>query len=397
MSQTSSCRLCRRAELTLVMALERAPHDVSYLLTPEQAADDGPVRLEVFRCEHCGHVQLAQDPQAAYYEDYLMTVSHSAQMRAFQEEQAEGLVSRFDLRGRRVIEVGCGDGNYLSILRGLGVDAVGIEPSARFREVALEAGHVVLAGYVGADNPAPGGPYDGFVTREVFEHVPDPNDFLQGIRRSLTSDAVGLVEVPSLEQALEHGRFFDFFPDHVNYWSVSTLARALERNGFLVLDITRGMNGEYLQAVVRVDSGRDLAALADSVAEVSGAVRKLLASCAANGRRVAAWGSGAKGLTSLAEAGAEGIRYVVDSDPYKQGRLTPVTHLPVVAPERLTEEPVDVVLLTALAYRDEVIAELRGPLGFEGTIAVLGSPLELLEAAPDGYSFSNSSGLPTID
>ena len=120
-------------------------------------------------------------------------------------------------------------------------------------------------------------------------------------------------------------------------------------------------------------------------------------SCAANGRRVAAWGSGAKGLTSLAEAGGEGIRYVVDSDPYKQGRLTPVTHLPVVAPQQLVDEPVDVVLLTALAYRDEVIAELRGPLGFEGTIAVLGSPLELLEGAPNGYSFSNSSGLPTID
>ena len=293
-----------------------------------------------------------------------------------------------------MIEVGCGDGNYLGILRELGVDATGIEPSARFRDVALEAGHHVLHGYVTAGEPVPGGPYDAFVTREVFEHVPDPNDFLQGIRRSLTDDAVGLVEVPSLEQALEGGRFFDFFPDHVNYWSVSTLARALERNGFLVLDVTRGMNGEYLQAVVRVDAGRDLPSLSRSVADVSGSVRALLAVCEANGRSVAAWGSGAKGLTSLAEAGAEGIRYVIDSDPYKQGRLTPVTHLPVVGPDRLVEDPVDVVLLTALAYRDEVIAQLRGPLGFEGTIAVLGSPLELLESVPQPAGFSNSSSLP---
>jgi hypothetical protein len=166
----------------------------------------------------------------------------------------------------------------------------------------------------------------------------------------------------------------------VNYWSVSTLGRALERNGFLVLDITRGMNGEYLQAVVRVDTGRDLEALAGSVGRVREDLRGLLRRCAAEGRSVAAWGAGAKGLTSLAEAGAEGVRYVVDSDPYKQGRLTPVTHLPVVGPERLREDPVDVVLLTALAYRDEVIAQLRGPLGFGGTIAVLGDPVELLEA-----------------
>jgi SAM-dependent methyltransferase len=374
-----TCRLCRAQRLEPVLTLERAPRDVSHLLTPEQAADDAPIRLEVFRCAECRHVQLARDPEAAYYEDYLMTVSHSPQMRAFQQAQAEDLVGRFGLAGRRVIEVGCGDGNYLGILRGLGVDATGIEPSARFRDVAMAAGHRVHLGYVTAADPVPGGPYDAFVTREVFEHVPDPNDFLQGVRRSLTDDGVGLVEVPSLEQALEQHRFFDFFPDHVNYWSAATLARALERNGFLVLDVTRGMNGEYLEARVRVDTGRDLAALAASVAPLRDALRALLAECAADGRRVAAWGSGAKGLASLAEAGAEGIRYVVDSDPHKQGRLTPVTHLPVVGPGQLRTDPVDVLVLTALAYRDEIVAELRGPLGFGGSIAVLGAPLELLE------------------
>jgi len=375
-----TCRLCRARRLEPVLTLERAPRDVSHLLTPEQASDDAPIRLEVLRCAECRHVQLARDQEAAYYEDYLMTVSHSPQMRAFQQAQAEDLVTRFGLAGRRVIEVGCGDGNYLGILRELGVDASGIEPSARFRDVATAAGHRVHLGYVTAADPAPEGPYDAFVTREVFEHVPDPNDFLQGVRRSLTDDGVGLVEVPSLEQALEHHRFFDFFPDHVNYWSAATLARALERNGFLVLDITRGMNGEYLEARVRVDTGRDLVALAASVAPLRDALRALLAECAGDGRRVAAWGSGAKGLASLAEAGGEGIRYVIDSDPHKQGRLTPVTHLPVVGPEQLRTDPVDVLVLTALAYRDEIIEQLRGPLGFGGTIAVLGAPLELLDS-----------------
>jgi SAM-dependent methyltransferase len=373
-----TCRLCGAARLAPLLTLENAPHDVSYLLTPEQAVHDAPIRLEVFRCSDCGHVQLAQDPESSYYEDYLMTVSHSAQMRAFQQQQAEDFVARYGLAGRRVIEVGCGDGNYLSILRGLGVEAVGIEPSARFREVTAAAGHRVLAGYVTAADAIPEAPYDAFVTREVFEHVPDPNDFLAGVRRSLTDDAVGLVEVPSLEQALEHRRFFDFFPDHVNYWSVSTLSRALERNGFLVDAVTRGMNGEYLQAYVRVDAGRDGTALAAAVGEVRGALRALLEGAARDGRTVAAWGSGAKGLTSLAEAGADGIRYVIDSDPYKQGRLTPATHLPVVAPDHLDAHPVDIIILTALAYRDEVVAQLRGPLRFTGTIAVLGAPLELL-------------------
>ncbi len=374
----AACRLCHSTELLPSLRLDRAPRNISYLLTPSEAAHDEPISLEVYRCERCGHVQLLVDPDSSYYDEYVMTVSHSPQMREFQREQARGFVERFELPGRRVIEVGCGDGHYLGVLRELGVDATGLEPSAPFRELALAAGHDVLGGYVTAADPIPGGPYDAFATREVLEHIPDPNDFLQGIRRSLTDDGVGLVEVPSLEQALEHHRFYDFFRDHVNYFSAGTLARALETNGFLVLEVTRGMGGEFLQALVRVDSGRDFAGLQQSVTDVADELRALVRSHVAAGRRVAAWGSGAKGLASLAAAGAEGFAYVIDSDPHKQGRLTPITHLPVVAPERLREQPVDLVVLTALAYRDEIIAELRGPLGFRGTIAVLGTPLELL-------------------
>lgn len=376
------CRLCGGGDLAPRLILDRAPRTVSRLLRADELAVDSPVRLEVRACGACGHVQLPEEIETGFYDDYLMTVSHSAQMRAFQRAQAERLVERFALRGRRVIEVGAGDGHYLTLLRELGADATGIEPSARFREAAAEHGVELLAGYVGAQAPIAGAPYDAFVTRQVFEHVPDPNDFLRGIRRSLTGDAVGLVEVPSLEQALEHGRFYDFFPDHLNYWSAGTLARALERNGFLVLEVTRGMGGEYLEAWVRVDEGRDLDALAASVGTLTADLSALLADTAASGRRVAVWGSGAKGIAALAVAGAGagagGIAYVVDSDPYKQGLRTPVTHLPIRPPEHLLRDPVDVVVLTALAYRDEILGRLRGELGFRGAIAVLGRRLELL-------------------
>ena len=343
--------------------------------------DDRPVRVEVRECAGCGLVQLDEPPADGYYDDYLMTVSHSPQMRAFQRAQAKRLVERFGLAGKRVLEVGCGDGNYLSILGEIGVAATGLEPSARFRAAAEQrTGLPVLAGYVAGGRPVAGAPYDGFVTREVLEHVPDPNDFLASIRASLTRDGVGLVEVPSLEQALDRGRFFDFFPDHVNYWSAGTLARALERNGFLVHEVTRGMGGEYLEAWVAVDAGRRLADVAASAGRAVDELRSLVARCASEGREVAVWGAGAKGLATLALAGGDGYRYVIDADPHKQGGYTPVSHLPVVPPERLREEPVDVVVLTSLAYRDEVVRFLRGELAFGGTIAVLGPSLELLEA-----------------
>jgi hypothetical protein len=90
-------------------------------------------------------------------------------------------------------------------------------------------------------------------------------------------------------------------------------------------------------------------------------------------RTVAVWGAGAKGLATLALVGGDELSYVVDSDPHKQGGLTPVSHLPVVPPARLREQPVDVAVLSALAYRHEIVAKLRSELGFGGRIVEIGA------------------------
>lgn len=373
------CRLCGAYELNRVLRLAQAPRNISRLLRSDELSNDDAIELSVYACSDCGFVQLDQLVAPDFYDDYLMTVSHSEQMRAYQQLQAEDFVQRFQLAGKRVIEIGVGDGNYLQYLRAAGVHAEGIEPSAKFREVAQRHGLHVHAGYVRRGHLVPGAPYEAFVARQVLEHVPDLNDFLQGIRASLAQDAYGLIEVPSLEQAMQGGRFYDFFPDHLNYFSARTLRVALERNGYQVLEQDRGMNGEFNIAWVRVDAGFDFADLQAQVQDVSNALQGYVQRLRAQGKRVAVWGSGGKGLSVMAVADIREICYVVDSDPFKQNMYTPVLHLPVVAPQRLKEDPVDAIIVTALAYRDEILRTLRDDLGFLGEIAILGTHLQTLE------------------
>jgi SAM-dependent methyltransferase len=370
------CRVCGHTGLEPFLHLDRAPANISRLLPSEEVELDAPIEIDVWRCPACGMVQLGELLAETFYEDYVMTVSHSPTMQRYQREQASDLVARFGLAGRSVMEVGCGDGHYLSILAELGAEVYGLEPSAPFRHLTERRGLPVYAGYAADLEPLPGGPYDAIVTREVLEHVPDPIDFLSSIRASLSSDGIALVEVPSLEQALERGRFFDFFPDHLNYFSVGTLARVLERSGFLVLEITRGMGGEYLQAIVRVDAERGAANLDATRNAVVRDLRSLEDACLAQGRRLGVWGAGAKGLSVLAATQARGVSVLVDSDPHKHGRYTPGSGLLVEPIERLTTDPVDVVVVTAMAYIDEIVAELRDEVGFGGPIYYLGHGLE---------------------
>lgn len=353
------------------------PRNISRLIPKEEIGSDTPVSLTVAECRDCRFVQLLEIIDPGYYTDYLMTVSHSKQMCAYQRQQAIDFVQRHQLKGRRVIEVGCGDGNYLDYLRDAGATVAGIEPSSRFRELAESRGHTCHAGYVTRQSPVPEGPYDGFATRQVLEHVPDPQDFLGGIRRSLRPGGVGLIEVPRLEQALEHARFYDFFPDHLNYFSENTLRLACELSGFQVLEITSGMNGEYNIAQVRSPDDRRLESLQDDMEQTVSSLRRFVKAEKEAGKSVAVWGAGGKGLSILAAAELEGIEFVVDSDPHKRGRLTPVSHIPVLPPETLHARPVDVIVLTALAYRREIEKQLRDELGFKGRIAVIGRTLEI--------------------
>jgi SAM-dependent methyltransferase len=369
------CRLCRTGGLEQALVLSGCSGNISRLLQPDEIGLIPRVAVEVFECQACGFVQLTNSLREGFYDDYVMATSFSPQMQQFQRDQAATFVARYGLNHKRVVEVGCGDGTYLQRLATLGVNVAGIEPSKRFRELALQKGLQVFPGYVQEDAVVPDGPYDGFVTRQVLEHVLDIHGFLRGIRKSIVPGGVGLVEVPSLEQAIEGGRFYDFFPDHLNYFCARSLGLALESNGFVVDEITRGMDGEYNVASVHLDRIREVSKLGVVLDRVKKQLIELIESEVRQGRRVAVWGAGGKGNVVLSVVNIQNIAYIVDSDPLKHGLFTPATHYKVVPPEMLTTDPVDTVVITALAYLKEIVGQLKGPIGFKGRIIVLGSDL----------------------
>jgi SAM-dependent methyltransferase len=370
--QFNNCRICGSDKLGLCLDLPKSTRNISKLLKDTELSKDFPINLKVYKCDICSFVQLNQSLEDDFYDDYVMTVSHSYLMNKFQFEQAKNFVEQYGLQGVRIIEIGCGDGNFLTHLKKFAPLSIGLEPSLSFRQLAIEKGHEILSDYVSSDSDLPGAPYHAFITREVLEHVPNPNEFLKSISRSLSEGAIGLVEVPCLEKALRKNRFYDFFADHLNYFSLSSLKFVLEKNGFTVLELMHGMNDEFNVAIVKKNSVNEFAAMQKSIDSVCSSIRHEISKVQG---KVAVYGSGAKGLTILSNANVtvDDIEYVIDSDPHKQGLFTPVSHLPVVSPDVLLNESPDLIIITAMAYKDEIVDKLRTYYHYKGKLMALDS------------------------
>ncbi len=370
--KSSFCRICKSSDLDEVMRFEKAPRNIERLLEPGQLSRDRAVELHVYQCKTCAHVQLLDQLEDEYYEEYLMSHSHAKKMKEFQLKQASNFLHHFGLKDAAIFEAGCGDGQFSLILKDQGCRVLANEPSAKARAACEEKGLKTVGGYLGAGAFSTlRESFDAVVTRQVLEHVPDPNDFVAGMREILKPAGVGLVEVPSLEQAIENDRFFDFFPDHLSYFSSLALTNLFSRNGFEVVQVKRVMDGEYNEVWVKKGPRPDLENIQRAANNIAGAFRDFLGKERAAGRKVAIWGAGAKGVLTLSMVDTSSVAYLIDLDPVKKDRYTPVSHLQVSAPDRLLTEPVDTIIITAIAYKDEIMRDLKSKYSFMGKIDYL--------------------------
>lgn len=363
------CRVCGRALFDEpLLRYANMPRVAQFLPDSSTVSTDTGTDLQVRQCSGCGLVQLSAEP-VYYYKDVIRASGLSEEMRAFRGAQFRGFVERFSLAGKKVIEIGCGRGEYLSILREAGAEASGLEHAEASVAACRAAGLDVSQGFAGADEALAGGPFDGFVILNFLEHHPDPNATLAGIHRSLSDGGVGLVEVPNFDMMLHERQFAEFMSDHLCYFTTETLTTMLAINGFEVLGCSEEFHRYILSALVRKRRRLDLSDFHDQRARLRDDIHAYIRRFSPKG--VAIWGAGhqALALMSLLDLGPS-IRYVVDSAPFKQGRFTPATHLPIVAPSALQTDPVEAVIVIAAGYSDEVARIIRSRFSPDLKVAI---------------------------
>lgn len=229
----------------------------------------------------------------------------------------------------------------------------------------------VYEGFATGDVRYPEGPFDAFVQFNFLEHQPDPCDMLRNIGRNLKPQALGLITVPSFEYILRYNGYYELLRDHIANYTEFTLQKLLQDCGFELLSMDL-VNRDTIEAIVRKAdpdelselhySGRliDVSALRDSYDRLSASVNAHIDHLSESRRTMAIWGASHQGFTLAATTKLGGrVEYIIDSATFKQGRFSPASHIPIVAPDYAVAHPVDEILIVAPGYTDEIAGIIR--------------------------------------
>jgi SAM-dependent methyltransferase len=399
------CRFCSTPLVHSFVDLGSAPPCQRHLAPAELEGPEAFYPLHVRVCHRCFLAQIPEVlPPAAIFGtgDYAYFSSYSDGWVAHARRYAEAAMHRLGLGPHsRVVEIASNDGYLLQHFAARGIPVLGVEPASNCAAAARARGVPSLVAFFGealarqilAEHGAP----DLVVANNVLAHVPDLCDFVRGLSLLLAPGGVASLEFPHLLRLVEGNLFDTIYHEHYSYLSFTTVQEIFLHHDLAIFDVeelpTHGgslrvwarrkeqdrpaVAGSVAELVLRERTAgmRELAfyrGFEERVAETKRALLSFLIEARRAGRRVAAYGAPGKGNTLLNYCGIRGdfLDFTVDQNPYKQGKFTPGTHIPIAAPARLDEARPDYVLVLPWNLKDEIIAQLAHVRDWGGAFIV---------------------------
>lgn len=378
-----TCRFCG-GPLADVVDLGMSPLCESFLSATQLNAMEPFYPLKVRVCEHCFLMQLDQYVAPEHiFTEYAYFSSYSDAYLEHARRYVDGVVKRLGLGPEsHVVELASNDGYLLQHFSRHGVPVLGVEPAANVAAAAVARGVPTLVEFFSTQSARRMKRADLVIANNVLAQVPDLNDFVAGIALLLKPSGVATVEFPHLAKLIAENQYDTIYHEHFSYFSLGAAQRIFAAHGLTLYDVeeiwTHGGSlrlylcpaaagrpvsakvGEILaeEAEAGLDRLSGFSRFAEQVKQSKWNLVDFLIRAKWYGKSIVAYGAPGKGNTLLNYCGirTDFIDYAVDRNPYKHGKFTPGTHIPIFAPERIRQTRPDYLLILPWNLKHEVMA-----------------------------------------
>jgi SAM-dependent methyltransferase len=386
------CRACKTTLEITFADLDFSPPSNAYLSVEDFLEPEVHFPLRVMVCKNCFLVQLDEFARHddIFNDQYAYFSSYSSSWLEHAQAYSKMMINRFGFdSSSQVVEIASNDGYLLQYFKTAGIPVLGVEPTANTAAAAKEKGIDSVIDFFGTrlakQMREEGKKADLLLGNNVLAHVPDINDFVQGMNILLNNDGIITMEFPHLTKLIQYNQFDTIYHEHYSYLSLHSVKFVFEQNGLRIFDVEEiPTHGGSLRIFAchkeakynrekRVDqllTNEKQAGVLDityysgfqnRIDRIKLSLLEFLITQKKAGKKVMGYGAAAKGNTLLNFSGVSKdlILSVADKNPHKQNKFLPGSHIPVVSPDDIETEKPDYIIIFPWNIKEEVMKQLN--------------------------------------
>lgn len=388
------CRICESPRIKPFFDLGAQPLANRLLKNPEEKEERYPLSLSF--CLKCGLVQLNHTvSQKKLFSRYVWVTGTSKVAVDFASLFCQKILSKQKFsKNSFVLEVASNDGTFLLPFKNRGFRVLGVDPARNVVDMARRNGVPTEKIFFGAKSAkkiaSKYGKADIVFARNVFAHVADTRDFVRGLIETLSDDGILAIEVHYGVDILRGLQYDSIYHEHLCYFTLKSLERALSEFGLHVFDVSNGpiSGGALIVYARKAKNGEASNVRRCRVAELSKKANdfqtwKRFAKLAyihrdnlsamvnaelAKGSGIVGYGASARSSTllNLCRLGRRQILAIADNNKLKQGKYAAGSHVPIYSVAKTLSMKPDVIFLLAWNFKDEIIELLERQFNYRG-------------------------------
>lgn len=414
-----NCRHCKTPLNQVFVDLNNCPPSNDMLRPTQLNEPEYFYPLKVFICQKCYLVQVEEMKKAEliFNSDYTYYSSYSKSWLAHAKRYVDMAKERFKLGpASQVLEIASNDGYLLQYFKEYNIPVLGVDPTENTANIAMSKGIKTIVDFFGSrlarTLAEQNTKADLIIGNNVLAHTPDINDFVKGVKIALKHDGVATFEFPHLYRLIDEIQFDTIYHEHFSYLSFITVNSIFKTQDLDIFDVEElSTHGGSLRVYAKhiTDKSKPVSAnvqklidkeieagmctldyykgFQEKVDKIKYSFWNFLLAAKKNNKTVVGYGAAAKGNTLFNYCGLQGtdlISFVADASPYKQNRLLPGSHIPVVHPDEIKKIKPAYVIIVPWNLKEEISEQLSYIYDWHGKFVTFIPKLDVFSSKPKG-------------